>query len=382
MDVDFDSTDTIEEAIKRAKDVQYIHAKGGFRIRNWVSNSEEFLKELGERSADTTVHFDRDQTSDYERVLGVVWEPKQDNFSFSTSSNERFQQLVQSGERPSKRMLLSCVMAFFDPLGLLTSVTVLGRMLVQDIWRTGCEWDDRIDDVSFQKWMRWSKMIAGVKAFKLPRSYFGSAKAREIEDLQLHIFTDASEMAYGCVAYFRAIVRGQIMCALVMSRSKVAPLKQLSIPRLELQGAVLGARMVQTVKDNHNLQVEKQFIWTDSQTVLSWIRSDQRRYKQFVGFRIGEVLSLTKITDWNWVPTKINVADQLTKWGKDPGLLSDNCWLRGPAFLYQKKEEWPRKTLPPANTTEELRIHLLLHDVVIPAVLIDAYRFFKWNVLT
>ncbi|XP_058827121.1 uncharacterized protein LOC131687099 [Topomyia yanbarensis] len=195
MDDYFDSTDTVEEAIKHAKDVHFIHAQGGFHIRNWVSNSEEFLREMGERSADTTVHFDRNKTSDYERVLGVVWEPKLDSFSFSTPPNERFQQLVRSGERPSKRMVLSCVMALLDPLGLLSPFTVLGRMLVQDIWRTGCDWDDRIDDVSFQKWTRWSKLLSDAKAFNIPRSYFGSAKAGEIEDLQLHIFTDASETA-------------------------------------------------------------------------------------------------------------------------------------------------------------------------------------------
>ncbi|XP_058816216.1 uncharacterized protein LOC131679498 [Topomyia yanbarensis] len=254
-------------------------------------------------------------------------------------------------------------------------------MWVQDIWRTGCQWDDLIDDVSYQKWIRWSQLLSSIERFKVPRSYFGAAKASEIEDMQLHIFTDASETAYGCVAYLRAVIRGEVKCALVMSRSKVAPLKQVSIPRLKLLGAVLGARLVRTVHESHSFQINKQFIWTDSQTVLSWIRSDQRRYKQFVGFRIGEILSLTKLTEWFWVPTKLNVADQLTKWSKDFDLLSDSTWVNSPRFLYHAVEDWPMKNLPPANTTEELRVHLLLQDVVVPESFIDFRRFSKWTVL-
>ncbi|XP_055615074.1 uncharacterized protein LOC129761378 [Toxorhynchites rutilus septentrionalis] len=203
-------------------------------------------------------------------------------------------------------------------------------------------------------------MMRDIGSFRLPRSYFGNAKSGEITDLQLHVFADASETAYGCVAYFRAIVRGEVRCALVMSRSKVAPLKQISIPRLELLAAVLGARLSRTVLESHSFKVDRVVYWIDASVVLSWIRSDQRRYKQFVGFRIGEILSLTKLTDWRWVPTRLNVADQLTKW---------------------ESRRVAEKELPPANSTEELRVHLLLHDVKVPDVLVDALRFSKWTVL-
>ncbi|XP_055614983.1 uncharacterized protein LOC129761292 [Toxorhynchites rutilus septentrionalis] len=166
-----------------------------------------------------------------------------------------------------------------------------------------------------------------------------------------------------------------------MSRSKVAPLKQVSIPRLELLAAVLGARLSRTIHENHSFAIHRVIFWVDASVVLSWIRSDQRRYKQFVGFRIGEILSLTKVSDWRWIPTRLNVADQLTKWGKDPEMHSDSVWVRGPTFLYEIEQNWPKKELPPANTTEELRIHLLLHETKGQAILIDATRFSKWNVL-
>ncbi|XP_053691773.1 uncharacterized protein LOC128740262 [Sabethes cyaneus] len=359
----YDSADTIDEAIRRANEVKHIHARGGFHIRNWVSNSKKFLEELGERNVSATVHFSRDKGTEYERVLGIVWEPVEDIFCFATVSKKEFLEMVDGREYPTKRTVLSFVMAQFDPMGFLAPITVCGKMLIQDLWRTGCDWDTKIDTVSFQKWLRLMQMMRSIGSFKLPRSYFGSAKSDEVTDLQLHIFADASETAYGCVAYFRAVVRGEVTCTLVMSRSKVAPLKQISIPRLELLAAVLGARLSRTVVENHNLKIEKVVYWIDASVVLSWIRSDQRRYKQFVGFRIGELLSLTKISDWRWVPTRLNVADQLTKWGKDPEMHPDSAWVRGPAFLYKTSEEWPKRVLPPANTTEELRVHLLLHDV-------------------
>ncbi|XP_062704467.1 uncharacterized protein LOC134286808 [Aedes albopictus] len=377
----FDSVDTVEEAIRRANEVKFVHSCGGFRIRNWVSNSGEFLEKLGERSGESAVHFSLDKSTDYERVLGVVWDTIQDVFCFAKASKTEHSKVLRGEERPTKRIVLSIVMAQFDPVGFLTPVTILGKMLIQDLWRTGCQWDDEVDEASFNKWKRWTNILADVHAFRLPRSYFGHARLEEISDVQLHIFADASETAYGCVAYFRAIVRGEVMCALVMSKAKVAPLKQLSIPRLELLAAVLGARMSQTVRENHNFAITKVVFWIDAEVVLSWIRSDQRRYKQFVGFRIGEILSLTRLADWRWVPTRLNVADQLTKWGKNPEIHPDSPWVRGQQFLYESEEDWPMKNLPPVNTTEELRVHLLLHDVKVPAVLVDANRFSKWTVL-
>ncbi|XP_053687203.1 uncharacterized protein LOC128736742 [Sabethes cyaneus] len=378
----YDSLDTVEDAIQRAKEVKYIHAKGGFHIRNWLSNSEEFLRQLGAGSRMETVHFNHEASTECERVLGIAWEPASDRFCFTTTTKIE-EMTVDCENYPTKRIVLSVVMAQFDPLGFISPITVRGKMLIQDLWRTGCEWDEPIDTVSFAKWTRWIRMMKRLEFFKVPRSYFGDAKSGEIKNIELHLFADASESAYGCVAYFRASVRGKIACALVMGRSKVAPLKQISIPRLELMAAVLAARMSRTVCENHSFAIEKIVYWIDASVVLSWIRSDQRRYKQFVGFRIGEILSLTKLADWRWVPTTLNVADQLTKWGTDPQLHSDSVWLRGPRFLYQSEHEWPKKELSPANTTEELRIHLLLHDVKLQENVIDvsSTRISKWAVL-
>ncbi|XP_062558013.1 uncharacterized protein LOC134222885 [Armigeres subalbatus] len=165
-----------------------------------------------------------------------------------------------------------------------------------------------------------------------------------------------------------------------MAKSKVAPLKYQSIPRLELQGALIGARLMNSVCESHTLKIDQKFLWTDSSTVLAWIRSEHRRYKQYVAHRVGEILTLSELENWRWVPSKENVADCLTKWTKDTEPSSSGRWLNGPSFLYHLEREWPEQRHP-AETNEELRSHVLLHRVAIPKNLVDAGRISKWNVL-
>ncbi|KXJ71211.1 hypothetical protein RP20_CCG021176 [Aedes albopictus] len=358
----FDSVDTIEEAIQRAKEVSFIHAQGGFELRHWVSNAPEVLRSLGVAEAAQPVHFGRVKESGSERVLGIIWDPNQDTFSFSTEHREHLQVYLNGSRRPTKRIVLSCVMGFFDPLGLLTPFTVHGKILVQDLWRTGCAWDDEVNDDCWMKWKRWIGLLPEVEAARIPRCYFGETPWSSIESTELHIFADASEYAYGCVAYLRTVVNGDVRCCLMMSRSKVAPLKRQSIPRLELMAAVMGARMLHTILSTHSIKFQRYVLWTDSQTVRSWILSDQHKFKQFVAFRIGEVLELTRSSDWRWVPSKLNAADILTKWGRAPCLESGGCWFTGPRFLHDPEEQWPSQAMPVGETEEEVR-GVMLHPL-------------------
>ncbi|XP_055633606.1 uncharacterized protein LOC129773953 [Toxorhynchites rutilus septentrionalis] len=126
---------------------------------------------------------------------------------------------------------------------------------------------------------------------QVPRAYFPGISSDDIDDLQLHIFVDGSETAYACVAYLRASINGEYHSALVSAKAKVAPLKALSIPRLELQAVLIGCMLMKTLCSSHSLQIKRRIFWTDSTTVLSWIHSDHRRYRQFVACRIGEILA-------------------------------------------------------------------------------------------
>ncbi|XP_058837537.1 uncharacterized protein LOC131693614 [Topomyia yanbarensis] len=359
----FDSVDTIEEAIERAQQVKFIHEQAGFEMRNWVSNSPVVLSALGENKSSRSVVFQQNKQSSSERVLGVFWDLNQDAFAFSVTHRAEIKAYLFEEKRPTKRIVLSCVMGLFDPLGLLSPFTIHGKILIQHLWRNGCEWDQEIDEPNWCLWKQWTELLPKVEALRIPRCYLGDTMSLSIETLELHIFTDASENAYGCVAYLRLVVHGAVKCSLIMSRAKVAPLKRQSIPRLELMAAVLGARMRQTIMETHSLRIDQTILWTDSRTVLSWLQSDQHKFKQFVAFRVGEILELTHMRDWRWVPTKQNIADVLTKWGRSPPLHNESEWVHGPSVLYLPREQWPSaETIE--ETLEETRGTMLFHAVV------------------
>ncbi|XP_058456905.1 uncharacterized protein LOC131434257 [Malaya genurostris] len=376
-----DSTDTVTEAIERAKQVRYVHSQAGFTIRNWISNSAIFDQALDDVKKEEGIPLYDRKDKATERVLGIIWRPNEDAFTFSLSFHSDLQPYIAEGKRPTKRIALRCVMSLFDPLGLLAPFTVHGKMLLQKLWRTGCNWDQEMDDECFANWSRWMKVLPIVERLRIPRCYLRGASHEAYHTLQLHVFVDASEEAYGATAYFRIATSEGPRCSLVMAKTKVAPLKQLSIPRMELQGAVLGVRLLNIVEANHELKILKRVLWTDSMNVLSWIRSDQRKYKPFVAFRIGEILQETKIDEWRWLPSRANIADIITKWGKGISLDSDGTWFNGAQLLQTPEDRWPMQDLPLPNTREELRVCHMFHTEVVEEPLIDASRISRWLVL-
>lgn len=313
MDDYFDSCNTEAEAIDRARQVREIHSRAGVNMRNWVSNRESVLKGMGESSDKPVTIVERDSVEKPLRVLGMVWDPSNDVFKYTSNWRKDLIPYVLKKQRPTKRIALSVVMSLFDPLGLLGPVLIHGRILMQDLWRNNLDWDSKMGDTEFEKWLLWIDLLPIINKLEIPRCYFDNINPQAYRSLQLHVFTDASEVAYGCASYFRITENNEVRCSLVMARCKVAPLKHLTIPQMELQAALLGARLMRCVVENHTLPISEIYIHTDSEVVLSWITSQPREFKQFMACRIGEILSLTDPSMWRHVPTKENPADGLTK---------------------------------------------------------------------
>ncbi|XP_055622908.1 uncharacterized protein LOC129766407 [Toxorhynchites rutilus septentrionalis] len=372
------STNTVNEAVELAQQVKEVHSRAGFTIRNWLSNSPEVISRFGVPGMELSKCFEVAKTATQERVLGLVWKPDPDVFVFQGLFREEIRSLLDDTVIPTKRQTLRVVMSIFDPLGLLAVVVVHGKILLQNIWRCKTDWDHSIPDELLDAWRRWTKLLKQLEQVQIPRCYFPGYSDRSYHSLELHIFVDASEEAYAALAYFRIVDSSGVRCSLVSAKTKVAPLKPLSIPRLELQAAVLGAKLSKSVEDNHTLSIVRRVLWTDSSTVLSWLRSDQRKYRQYVAFRVTEILELTQVDEWRWVPSRWNVADEATKWGKGPNISSSSRWFQAPAFLYQEPDTWPQQGPCVVEITEELRtIHLHCH--LIRQQLIDFERYSKWE---
>lgn len=301
-----DSADSEEEAVKLALQVKHVHALGGFNLRKWLSNSKAVLTRVGENDSVDQKSLQLDKCESTERVLGMFWRPKPDVFTYSTT-------LAVESKHPTKREALRVVMSPFDPAGLLCFFLIHRKILIQQLWRAKIEWDELIPARLCEQWSQWTDMFQNLGQVSIPRGYFPGHSTRE-----LHIFVDASEEAYACVGYWRACFSGGVVVSLIGGKSKVAPLKALSIPRLELMAAVIGVRLMKFILCRHTLKVGRVVLWSDSKTVLAWIRSDHRRYRQFVACRVGEIISKSKPEHWRWVPTRENVADEATKWGKGP----------------------------------------------------------------
>lgn len=371
------SVETEEEAVQLASDVRSIHAQGGFEIRNWLSNSSVVVESLHENSAtEKNLSFYAEMAT--EKVLGMWWDTTTDTFTFKLSPKHDAE-LLSGARMPTKREVLRTLMAIYDPMGLIANFLIYLKILLQEIWRSGCGWDDEIDGKLAEKWMTWIEALPNVRLVSIPRCYRIETSAELTNNVELHVFCDASENGMAAVAYFRFEEEGKVECALIGSKTRVAPLKFLSIPRLELQAAVLGARLADCIAKSHRMKISRRVFWTDSRDVVCWLRSDHRRYSQFVAFRVSELLDTTQASEWRWLPTKKNVADEGTKWQRLPDFQPSGRWFRGPDFLWQSVHQWPGDSGDLGATVEEIRPSILHHTVGVGDTLVDFERFSKWK---
>ncbi|XP_055605085.1 uncharacterized protein LOC129753308 [Uranotaenia lowii] len=372
------SCDTIEEATKLALEVSLVNRSAGFEIPSWQSNSEHLLKRVGVTTGDEMKSFAIEKTTKTERVLGMMWVPSEDVFVFSADFRTDLLPLLSGETRPTKRQVLQVVMSLFDPLGIVACYTIHGKILIQSIWRSGILWDDPICDDDFDMWQRWIKLTPKLENVRVPRCYFPNYTTGSYNSLQLHVFVDASELAYCAAAYFRIVDGDTPRCALVAAKAKVTPLRPQSIPRNELGAAVIGSRLLKSVEESHSLQITEKFLWTDSSTVMAWLRADPRKYRQFVGFRIAEILTNTSVEDWQWVPSRDNIADQGTKWGNGPNFDPDGLWYKGPEFLYRPTEEWPKQKPCLESPKDELR-SVNVHRQSDDDFVVNMESFSRWD---
>lgn len=311
---------TIKDAEIIQDQVIKLLALGGFELRQWASNDKLLLNNIpNKKEPNVIINFDDDTNI---KTLGIQWEPNRDIFIFKTKD------IVNKD--PTKRVILSQLSSLFDPLGLVTPIIIQGKILMQTIWKANIDWDEVVPETIANDWHNYCKNIKQLNSLIIPRQVTGKNPIH----IELHGFADASERAYGACIYLRTIDKYKnVSCHLLCSRSRVAPLKRLSIPRLELCGALLLARLMNKITKIANIKFNNIMYWTDSTIVLAWIRSESRNFKTFVGNRISEIQDLSNIRNWKHVASTNNPADLVSR-GMD-SLTLQNCskWWHGPAWL-------------------------------------------------
>ena len=332
MDDYLDSFDSEDKAIGICKILIQVLADGGFRLTKWSSNSSNILKLLPSNEIKTSINLDLDELP-IERALGMLWNPNTDEFGFKT---------ILKNFPDSKRGILSLIGSIFDPLGIVTPSILEGKLLMQSLWQLKLDWDSPLPDDVRERWHAWRIELSNLKKISIPRWLCTSKKNNSQNEL--HIFTDASSVAYGAVSYMRTTNLKSVQISFIMGKSRIAPIgkKSMTIPKLELQAAVLGVRMKETIVKSLDIPKIKVYFWTDSQIVLKNITNESRKFPIFIMNRLNEIRISTDIDQWRFIPGELNPADDATRYLP----LSSTCdskWLLGPHFLKEDENNWPNQ---------------------------------------
>ncbi|KAL0858664.1 hypothetical protein ABMA27_012488 [Loxostege sticticalis] len=362
MDDLLSGTHTVEEGIELYSQMKELLTKGGFELQKWNSNSLELLKEInkneminkeekkeaedkgeveieqGKRNDDKEVGKEKDESKETMeikidstlKILGLTWD----------RSDDVFQYVVKLPEicRPAtKRSILSNIAKLFDPLGWLAPAVIVAKIFIQKLWLAGLDWDQELPDSLLKEWDTYCQELPRLTEVRIPR-WLGTKN-------------DDILAAYAAVIYLRRVdIHGNVHVSLLTAKTRVAPIRQVSIPRLELCAAVLLTRLLVEIMEVLNIPKQDVKAWTDSTVVLAWLNSHPSRWKTFVGNRVSEILTSIDSSQWFHVSTKDNAADIASRGILPSGLADHKHWLEGPQFLRNKEIIYTRP--------RDLEVHL------------------------
>ena len=203
------------------------------------------------------------------------------------------------------------------------------------------QWDDPLDPVNQHRWLKWLNDLPKLEQFEIKRCLVPEEFGKIIQ-CQLHHFADASQEAYGSVSYLRLVsAERRIHCAFLIGKSRLAPVKQMTIPRLELSAAVMSVRMDRMLCREMRMDIQESSFWTDSMIVLQYIKNCTKRFQTFVANRISVIHDGSSPVQWRHVSSDVNPADDASRGLGAQEMITRERWKRGPEFLWQEEEAWP-----------------------------------------
>ncbi|XP_029178118.1 uncharacterized protein LOC114945928 [Nylanderia fulva] len=319
--------------------------KGGFQLRKWASNSLSLLQGLSAHQPEVKNHLLVKE--DTLKVLGLSWHSQDDSFQFVVTPPKTV--------NPTKRSILSFTAKLYDPLGWAAPFVVTSKILLQELWLLKYDWDTPLPDELRERWESYSRDLQSLNLVRIPR---WTGKHCENLALEIHGFADASNRAYAGVIYIRVIhapTRFQI--SLLAAKTKVAPIKTVSIPRLELNAVVLLSRLIKWTLTALALPPIPVYGWTDSTIALAWLRQHPSKWNTYVANRVSEVQTTLASARWNHVPSGDNPADCASRGLSASELVVHPLWWTGPRWLHQPPTSWPTLDIStPFDSTTELQV--------------------------
>jgi hypothetical protein len=336
MDDSVDSVENDQEGVKLYRQLKALWGIANMHARKWISNSPKVIEAIPteERATEIVINSGQDPVI---KTLGISWNSTEDLFTVTASP-------VSPDFQTTKRNVLRKVATIFDPLGFVCPYVIVAKILLQELWMRGYDWDDEVQDEIANKIGDWFEQLKSLKEVKIPRCL---RNPEPVKSKRIVTFVDASQQAYGAAVYIRCKYHNDAVTSrLIAAKSKVAPLTPMTVPRLELMGAILGLRLTQSLLTVLEVPMQSVTFYSDSTDVLWWIRGRGKDFRPFVANRIGEIQMFTEPSQWQHVSTEENPADLCTRGATPSGLAGCSLWWNGPDWLTKDSSEWSKMLVP------------------------------------
>ena len=345
---------TVQEALELYHELKTMLALGGFHLAKTMSNSEEFMKSIPEEERAPlkvrSIQGSEDAVGTHS-ALGAAWDPQHDTLIYT---------FFDKFEDPKKgmftrRVILSQGSKVFDPSGLIAPAMLEVKLILRDCTEVaGGEWDVPMPEPIVRRFLAWREALVKQASVTVPRCVTPVG----CHDIQLHVMTDASAVAYAACVYVRVKFKDKIKCSLLIAKTRLAPTELLAsrrIPRLELLGCLLGIRLFKYASKalERSVKFKKVMFWSDSKIALAWIAKSPEKLKTFLSNRVKEIRAHSEPSQWVHLPGELNVSADLASRGCTAQELAENEeWLGGPKVLNQEEDEWEK--IPDFKKREKL----------------------------
>ena len=314
--------DSVNESVQFYTEAKQIFHRAGMNLRDWATNSKQVLNRI---------HHEDQSNAERMKVLGLTWIVDKDTMSINVCS------ATNTHSRLTKRSVLKEIASAFDPLGLYSPVILRGKIFLQMLWNKNMSWDETLSSQDVAQWYEIEEDLKRLPSSTFDR-YIGIQHTGKCT-YQLLVFCDASKYAYAATVYLHQSCGNMRKVDLLFSKTRLAPKKQLSIPRLELLAALIGMRCLNFVQKELNMDIVSKHIWLDSQCVLCWIES-KKSLNTFVANRVKEIKEQTDV-QFHYIPTQQNPADIASRGTSTVQLQTNKLWWHGPDWLLKPTDEWP-----------------------------------------